>query len=240
MPSMLLLEAVPPMFKARIKQFLGWNLVAPVADLAQELIFQGIFDHQCRNHRIPNDYYPLGGAASYGMLYLLTRLLADEGLSEVVEFGSGQSTVLIDRVRPEKGYHLCFESDTGWHARIKPRLHRCEYLLLPIVSRTFESVTASTYDAPPVRDFDLILVDGPHGTPQHSRFGCAEWILGNRRESFVAIVDDTGRPGEGQTVAFIVERLRRSGKKVSTKQMRAKTVLTVIAVGDLAHATQYF
>ena len=227
------------MLKQRLKDFLMWNVVTPTVDITNEAIYQGVFDNQCRNLGIPNDFYPLSGAANHGMLYLLTRLLTDDALSEIVEFGSGQSSLLIDRVRPAKGYHLCLESDADWHARIGKRLARCEYLLAPLERRVIESVHVDTYRSPPPRDFDLMLVDGPMGTESYSRFGCVEWVVANRRDSFVVIIDDTNRKGELETVRWLTEHLSRSGRSFKKQHLRGRTVQTIFAVGSLRHVAHY-
>ena len=88
--------------KARLAGFLHRNVTDPVLAMQLELSYQNVFDIQCRNRGLTNEFYPLGAAACYGLMYLLFRVLEELPVSSIVEFGSGQSTVLIDRIkRPE-------------------------------------------------------------------------------------------------------------------------------------------
>ena len=78
--------------KQRLIGFAYRHVVRPMEDLTSEQILQQIFNQQCLNWKIRNDFYPIGGAASYSLLYLLFRVLTENEIDSIVEFGSGQST----------------------------------------------------------------------------------------------------------------------------------------------------
>ena len=84
--------------KRRLLDLYRHNVEPRVEALHAEQIYQGIFAQQCARHGLNEPFYPVGAAASYSLMYLLTRVLAELPVRNVVELGSGQTTVLIDRL----------------------------------------------------------------------------------------------------------------------------------------------
>ena len=60
--------------KTRLAGFLQWHVTNPVIGMQREVAFQNMFDIQCRNRGITNDFYAVGAAASYGLMYFLFRV----------------------------------------------------------------------------------------------------------------------------------------------------------------------
>ncbi|MFO1362583.1 MAG: hypothetical protein U1F45_08910 [Burkholderiales bacterium] len=50
-----------------------------------------LVDRDLAVNGVKNDFYPVGAAASYGLLYLLIRILRENEIGSIVEFGSGES-----------------------------------------------------------------------------------------------------------------------------------------------------
>lgn len=231
---------VTEIIKRRLINFVNWHIVRQVEDLASEQIFQQIFAQQCLNWRIRNDFYPVGGAASYSLMYLLCRLLTENNIDSIVEFGSGQSTILIDRLRSDSARHICYEDAASWHDAVSKKLSRCEYRLCPLEKRVIEGIACETYSGVTPIEFDLMLVDGPRGVGQYSRFGCVETIRANTRKDFAIVFDDCNRPGEVQTIRFVEQLLAARGIGFEKRELSGRTRQALLAAGNLKAALYYW
>lgn len=225
--------------KQRLINFVNWHILRQVEDLASEQIFQQIFAQQCLNWRIRNDFYPVGGAASYSLMYFLFRLLTENNIDSIVEFGSGQTTILIDRLRSDTARHVCYEDAPSWHAAVSKKVSRCDYQLHPLEKRIVEGVACDTYSGVTAVEFDLLLVDGPRGVDQYSRFGCVETIRANTRKDFAIVFDDCDRPGEIQTIRYVEKLLAAKGVAFEKRELSGRTRQAILAAGDLK-ATLYY
>jgi hypothetical protein len=68
-------------------------------------------------------------------------------------------------------------------------------------------------DAVSGEKFDLVLVDGPIGSPHYSRYQFADIIENDLlADQFVMIMDDANRQGEKQTLQDAEDALRRKGR----------------------------
>ena len=226
--------------KRRLAGFLARQIVHPVEDLANEQIFQQIFSQQCSNWQIRNDFYPVGGAASYSLMYLLFRLLTEKRIDSIVEFGSGQSTILIDRLHSDAARHVCYEDDPGWHAAVSKKVARCDYRLCPLEQRVIDGVTCRAYSGVTPIEFDLALVDGPRGVDQYSRFGCIDTIRSNPRKDFVIVFDDCNRPGEVQTIRVVEEVLAAKNIEFEKRELGGRNHQAVLAAGDFKNVLYYW
>ena len=158
----------------------------------------------------------------------------------MVEFGSGQTTRLIDRIKTTGTHHVCYENSPDWHALLAPRLISCDYRLRPLQEATIDGQQVQWYSEVEARNFDLLLVDGPPGTDRFSPFGCVELIRSHIAKDFLIVIDDAQRPGEQDTVAHIVNLLQKAGLAFQFNQLRGRTTQTVIAGGRFAGATYYY
>jgi hypothetical protein len=226
--------------KRRLINFVDWHILQQVEGLANEQIFQQLFAQQCANYGIRNDFYPLGGAAGYSLMYLLVRLLTENRFHSIVEFGSGQSTILVDRLRADTFAHVAYEDDAAWHAVTSPKLTRCEYRLCPLEERTIDGVTCQAYSGVAPVAFDLMLVDGPRGVSQYSRFGCVESIRAKATADFVIVFDDSDRPGEKQTIAHVERLLAERGIAYKRRDFGGRNKHAVLAAGRFEHVLYYW
>lgn len=226
--------------KRRLINFVQWHIVKDFTRLTDEQIFQQIFAQQCANWNLRNDFYPVGGAAGYSLMYLLFRLLTENRIESIVEFGSGQTTILIDRIRADSARHVAYEDDETWYTMTATKLSRCDYRLRPLARRSIEGVSCLAYDGIEPVSFDLMLVDGPKGVERYSRFGCVEFIQAGASRDFVIIFDDSDRPGEIQTLAA-VERILAANEVVYTRRdFGGRTQHAVLAAGCFEHVVYYW
>lgn len=130
--------------------------------------------------------------------------------TQIVECGSGVSTVLLARLLRERhaGSLVALEHDRRWAALVQEQLKRefldtiARVLHAPLHGEPPWYAPAGLREIPD--DIDLLIVDGPpaydhgHGTrrePALPRF--AERLV----DSAMVILDDIDRPGERQVVA---------------------------------------
>ena len=228
------------MLKETLRGFLRWNVVNPVSDLANEIIYQGVFAQQCANAGIRNDFYPVGAAACHTLMYLLFRVLKENKVDTVIELGSGQSTLLIDRIKAVGTQHTCYEEDPSWHTLMQERLNDCDYRRSDLADKNDDGVRHRGYAMLAPADFNVLLVDGPRGVDRYSRFDCVPLALANAELDYLIIVDDADRPGEMQTIRHLFDALRRRGDDVRLSYGRGRTAQALISAGRFKHCAHYF
>jgi hypothetical protein len=173
-------------------------------------------------------------------MYLLTRILLELPVRRIVELGSGETTVLIDRLRAPEGSHVAYDQAEFWVERVARRAPGCQVRSAPIMPKTFEGVTFSGYSGLETSDFDLLLVDGPNGTDHCSRYDAVPLVAANRATEFIIIVDDADRPGEQETVRAIVSLLERRGIDHKLNHLAGRTTQAVITTPGLRAASYFF
>jgi hypothetical protein len=226
--------------KERLRGFIRWNVVNPLSDLASEILYQQIFAQQCANAGLRNDFYPVGAAACHSLMYLVFRVLTENTVGRIVELGSGQSTMLIDRIKAPDCSHVAFEEDGDWHAHLQARLASCDYRHSTLVDKLTDGVRHQGYALLSPLPFDVLLVDGPRGVDQHSRFDCVELALANQTDDYLIIVDDADRPGEIQTVQHLAQALRRRGDDIKVSYGRGRTAQALLSSGRFRRCAYYF
>jgi hypothetical protein len=230
---------MPRPVRRLLADFLQWHSVQPVLNQARESLYQAIVQRDLARWGILDDFYPLGGAASYALLYLLVRLLRENRVTRIVELGSGESTRLIDRVKAPGTRHICYENDPDWFDRTKSRLVSCDYRLRPLRRFRLDAVEYDWYGDADPDPFDVLLVDGPIGTPSLSRIGCWQLIEANSSRDYAIIIDDSTRAGEQATIDFLLERLRRRGDNPVFHRIESGNVPAVIGSGRFDHVRFY-
>ena len=226
--------------KHKLLDLFRYNLQPRFEALHAEQIYQGIFTQQCRVRGIDDVFYPVGAAASYSLLYLLTRVMSELPIKTVVEMGSGQSTVLLDKLMPEGGTHQAYEQDRDWAARIGARVKRSKVKHSPLAQQAHEgqSYLGLTGIAP--TPFDLLLVDGPNGTDHLSRFDCVPLVAAHPGTEFIVIIDDADRPGEQETIAALSELLRKRGIDFKLNYLHGRNTHAVITTPTFRAASYFF
>lgn len=226
--------------KNKLLDLYRFNIEPRFDALHKEQIMQGIFDQQCRRRGITEVFYPVGAAASYSLMYLLTRVLSELPVRNVMELGSGQTTVLIDRLRSLDGMHVAYEQSELWARSVAERAARCSVRYSPLVAKNFEGVSYNGYDGLQTVDFDLLLVDGPNGTDHVSRYDCVPLVASNRAKEFMLILDDAGRPGEKETLAALEALLSQRGVDYKLNYLAGRTTQAVLTTPGFRAASYYF
>jgi hypothetical protein len=228
------------LLKRKLLDLFRYNVQPRVEALHAEQIFQGIFERQCRQLGLTKVFFPVGAAASYSLMYLLTRALTELSPKRIVELGSGETTVLIDRLLPANGVHLGYEQSDFWARTVAKRAPRCSVQHCAVVPKTFEGVSYEGFDGMQPADFDLLLVDGPNGTDHLSRYDCVALVASNRAQDFLIIVDDADRPGEQETIAALTLLLARKSIDHKLNYLAGRTTQAVIATSRFRAASYFY
>lgn len=226
--------------KRRLLDFFRNDIRPHLETLHAEQIFQNIFSEQCRKYGVGDVFYPVGAAANYSMLYLLTRALTELPVRRIVELGTGQSTILIDRLRAREGVHVAYEQSEFWAQTVAARAPTCQIVHSPLVTKTFDDVSYDGFGALQMVPFDLLLVDGPVGTDHVSRYDCVPLVAGNETSEFMVIFDDACRPGEQETVAALQTVFARKGLDVRVKYLASGTHIQAVFTTPAFRAASYF
>lgn len=228
------------LIKNKLLDIFRWEVQPRLEALHAEQIYQGIFAQQCARRGITEVFHPVGAAASYSLMYLLTRVLTELPVRRIVELGSGETTVLIDRLRHDEGSHVAYDQAEFWVGQVAARAPRCDVRHAPIADKTFEGVAYGGYrDLQPV-DFDLLLVDGPNGTDHASRYDCVPLVAANPSKEFIVIVDDASRPGEQETVQALARVLDRRGIEYKLNHLAGRTTQAVITTKGYRAASYFY
>lgn len=199
-----------------------------------EAVYQSIFDRDLEKLAIRNEFYPLGAAANYSLMYLVSRALQTFSFEQVVELGAGQTTFLIDAFKKRNiftGAVLTLEHDEGWRTIVQEKVSH-EVQKVPLSNNPYPG-GYDLSDAIIPAKIDLLLIDGPPaiGGKYLSRHSALPLLNRINQEDFVIIVDDAERRGELQLVERIKAALSSKGVKYRTGDLLAAKRQTVIAGG---------
>lgn len=166
-------------------------------------------------------FAPGGWAVDYAFLYTLYRVLRGVNPAQIIEFGLGQSSKLIhqyaafdNNVQAETVEH-----DSDWVFFFRKTLnvdYRINISLLPLGEVMYNNKPTTSYlDVQKIfanKQFDLIVVDGPFGSPNYSRIQIMQLLKQNLADSFCILLDDFNRDGEKQTFSEIEKQLKVLGR----------------------------
>lgn len=226
--------------KRKLINFIQFNFQPRIESLHAENIFQGLFNQQCLNFGVRNDFYPVGAAASYSLMYLLTRIMKELPIRNVIEFGSGQSTVLIDRIKEAGCSHIAYEQNTLWANILRSRLSDCDLRESAMTPMEHNGITYLGFQTLEIQPFDLLLVDGPIGTDEFSRFACVPLIEANVSREFVIIFDDASRPGEQDTISHVTDLLSKNKVDFKLNYLSGRTTQALITTPKYRAASYFF
>lgn len=228
------------LIKSKLLDIFRWEVQPRLEALHAEQVYQGIFAQQCAQRGITEVFYPVGAAASYSLMYLLTRVLSELPVRRIVELGSGETTVLIDRLRGGEGSHVAYDQAEFWVKKVAERAPRCDVRFAPVADKTFEGVSYSGYQGLQTGEFDLLLVDGPNGTDHVSRYDCVPLVAANPAQEFIVIVDDAGRPGEQETVQALARLLSARGVDYKLNHLAGRTTQAVFTTPAFRAASYFY
>jgi len=230
--------------RSRGPSWLPWNRSRSQRILLQsrELFYERAFSNALPRLQIENRYYPLRNAANYGLLYLILRIVTELPVRRVLEFGCGQSTLLLDDLARRRALDIAsIEHDPVWAARIQGRVTH-PVSQAPLVGRIVHGAACQCYDlalAGMRGPVDLLIVDGPPGQPRRSRWGVLEYVDALLQQNFVIIFDDAHRKGEQDTIAAVLELLEARKVEFTCSITRALRTQFLIAAGAYREASYY-
>ena len=212
-----------------------------------ESVYQTLLRRDLQALGLRDEYYPVGGAANHGLLYLILRCFSDLELGNVLELGAGQTSILIDRLSqrfPRVRQVLTLEHDAFWAARVQKQIEhpilcgelRCDRVL---------GHKAYCYDwtlLPAETKFELLVIDGPIAADkglEYARLGALEILPRLAERGFVVIVDDAERTGERLLGRAIAAALSDQGRRFKMGETLAAKRQIVIAGGEHV-AAAYF
>jgi len=212
---------------------------------SQEQIYRDLFVRDLAEFGIADEYYPLRGAANYSLLYLLTRIFKEFEVESVLEFGIGQTTVLIDKLAKASGRTVRLESvehEEEWKNVIASRVSH-QITVAPLTG-TGTTYGRQFYDSKviPTGLFQLMVVDGPPADVQGNRFarnGFADIFAERLAENFVIIVDDAERKGERSLIRLVRKALKEAGRTYAEGEALALKRQKVFCGGDYARAAHF-
>jgi hypothetical protein len=193
---------------------------------AAELFYQRLFDSAVlRSGLAVPPLYPVGSAANTSLLYILFRLAEEFPGFNGLELGAGQSSLLLDALARAGRLSsiTTLEHDADWAARIGQQVAH-EVVVAPLRPARVHGVDTEVYAFAPQRRFDLVVVDGPVGRPDHSRWGALALLETHLAEEFVVVFDDAERPGERQTIEQFL-RLRPAAGHAFVHAMKSQCLV---------------
>lgn len=182
-------------------------------DATSELYFRALTRDVANRHnlRLP-PLVATGSAANWSLLYLVCRSALEGGITKVCEIGGGETTILLNHFQTSVGYtHEVVETDEEWCRRISDRINR----RLPVTGLAEKVISrrpALGFTPVPTGPFDLVVVDGPVGTPRWSRWSALE-ILERLASDFIVIFDDVERRGEQDLVREFIRANPNAGRR---------------------------
>lgn len=201
---------------------------------ALESVYQSIFQRDLERYGIEDDFYPIGSAANYSLLYLVLRICKEIKPRSVLDIGAGQTSMLWSRLAGSGAPKvLTVEHDPEWSRVVQTRIEQ-PILLSPLREARAGEHRVLTYDWDEIRahgPFDVIVCDGPHGTTRWSRLGVINMLDETLPEDFVLVMDDAERAGERESVAALRARLETMGRKIRIGKVRGQKAQAVIAGG---------
>lgn len=222
----------------RATRYLSTFLRLTGVDHRNEIIFQNIIQEVVRLHGFGYVPFPVRAAANYSILYLLYRIMTESEISRVLEFGAGESTLFLDRMKTLRDFSLTtVEHDSLWCDQIRPKVGH-EVILSALSERELFGNRTKAYDLAPLADrkFDLVVVDGPQGTRHRSRWGALEVLDNHLADEFIVIFDDAERRGELETVKRALELFAERKKEVFLNVQLASKAQAVIATAQYRFA----
>jgi 16S rRNA G966 N2-methylase RsmD len=188
---------------------------------------------------------PGGWAVDYAFCYTLARTLNAMHPQSILECGLGQSSRIIHQYAAF--YHvnaITCEHDQTWIDFIKKEFGNNYPLKIwktELEEIEFKGQKTLTYhniqEIFKGKRFELILIDGPFGSPHYSRSQAIELCKNNLSDRFCVIIDDTERDGEKETIDEIKKVLTEKSVDFATTVYSSTKSHTLLCSKDLFFLT---
>lgn len=232
-------SVVKPLVARTLQKVNRQSLTVP----SMEPVYQRLVERDLQRAGIPDEFYPVGAAANYSLLYLILRIAFEFHPASVLDIGAGQSSILWSRLLKAGTVRrvLTVEDNAEWASVIGPRLET-QLMLSPLATEDVAGRTIETYDWKEIASqgpYDVIVCDGPWGVPRYSRFGVLNVVDDTLPEDFIIVLDDAERPGEQDTEAAIVSRLDELKRSFRHGHTIARKRQAIIAGGQYRRAADF-
>lgn len=189
-------------------------------------------------------------AVGYQYLYVLYRVLDGFQPRNIIDFGLGESTTVINAYARTHGNvsHTVIEHDSTWiefytsknEVSGATEILQCDLELtrIPEVSheiRVYQDYIQELEKRYPNRTYDFVSIDGPFGydMPEAARIDVLSLIPERLAESFVIMIDDYNRSGEKGTVELIKARLEEASIEYATGIYQGEKAASIIVSKNL-------
>ena len=159
-------------------------------------------------------------AANYSLFYVLYRILNEINPQNVLELGLGETTKMIQAYKQyqnNEAFCITIEQDNDW---IEMRLNNgISNDYINVLKTELKKIKVKDFDTLVYDDltnklknlnkkFNLILIDGPWGSPNYSRYDVVGILeTGLIADDFIIIMDDYNRRGEQETINELMDKL---------------------------------
>ncbi|AUC82085.1 hypothetical protein [Lacinutrix sp. Bg11-31] len=160
-------------------------------------------------------------AGNYTFFYILNRVLKDNKPLSILEMGLGESSKFISTYLDSnltKSTHLIIEQDKSWASTFESQFllsKRSKIEICPIVERDVKNFQVKVYEnfkSIIENNYDLYVVDGPHGSPRFSRYDIVYAAKKmDKNQQFIIILDDYQRQGEKDTFYELQSVFKQKG-----------------------------
>ena len=201
-----------------------------------EIKYSLIFKDTIKNSEwLTNNKFSLNNSSSnYSYMYLLYRVLDETHPKNILEFGLGQTTKMINQFSEYYSSKVkVIEDNEEWIKHFSKFLDdnkNMEILKTELEEFDSENSTNIRYNLKLKKreKFDLILVDGPFGgrlgdekIPQEYPRSNIWNLLDNLKDEFIIIFDDYDRPGERNTASELMKKLDSNNISYMKKMYKA-------------------
>jgi predicted O-methyltransferase YrrM len=181
-----------------------------------------------------------GWAISPDAMALVLADLQEYDAPTVIEFGSGQSTIILaSALKHRGGCLISVEHDADYSAVIQKQLDACglggvvvaHYMpLVPVIDPQEKGARSYDLQTLPSRKIDIALIDGPPGIicGAETRLVPLRWCVRNLAPKGSIFLDDSNRPSEQQCLSV----LKRDFPDILVTQLGAEKGLTQIRRGN--------
>lgn len=201
---------------------------------------QGIQDSSWLKNK---SFFPGGWAVGFPFLTLMYRILEIWQPIHILEFGLGESTKMTSqfiKANPETQLTV-IEQDENWIGFASKKLQlpsNGNIQHCPLINTIIKNQSVKSYgnfqEKIQGQKFDMILIDGPHGSPNYSRYEIISIIENNQlAETFVILFDDTHRIGEKQTLQDIISCLKQKNIDFAQASYKGEKNMSLICSADV-------
>lgn len=171
------------------------------------------------NNLIDDSYLPRTAMSlnSFALAYILNEIIINRR-NNIIEFGSGISTILMAKLAYKKKLNIkitSIDEDKEWIVELEDMLSKenlknsVKFIHSPIINVNFKNENYLWYDEMKIANkcgsdkFDIIIVDGPKTFEERKaaiRYHALNFMQNKLKNEYVVFLDDAKRKGEMQVL----------------------------------------